>query len=61
MALKISGIRDFVSTPLPIFTALLVMVSVQLVAMGMVAEMTMRTYFESRGKKPYQIKEKINL
>jgi len=39
----------------------LVMVSVQLVAMGMVAEMTMRTYFESRGKKPYQIKEKINL
>jgi len=26
-----------------------------------VAEMIMRTYFESRGKKPYQIKEKINL
>ena len=61
VALKISGIRDFVSTPLPIFTALLVMVGVQLVAMGVVAEMIMRTYFESRGKKPYQIKEKINL
>lgn len=61
IALKVLGIRDFVSTPLPILTALLVMVGVQLVAMGVVAEMIMRTYFEARGKKPYHIKEKINL
>lgn len=58
---KLTGYRDFVGTPLPILTAILVVVGVQLIAMGVVAEMIMRTYFESCGKKPYQIKEKINL
>ena len=58
---KLTGYRDFVATPLPVLTALLVVVGVQLIAMGVVAEMIMRTYFESRGKRPYQIKEKVNL
>lgn len=57
---KLIGYRDFVGTPLPILTAILVVVGIQLIAMGVVAEMIMRTYFESCGKKPYQIKEKIN-
>lgn len=58
--LKIMHIRDFVATPLPIFSALLMIIGVQLVVMGILAEMIMRTYYESQGKEAYIIKEKIN-
>jgi len=61
LILKIAHLRDFVATPLPIFAALLIIVGVQLVAMGIIAEMMMRTYYESQNKEPYIIKEKINL
>lgn len=59
--LKIVHSRDFVETPLPTFSALLVIVGVQLVAMGIIAEILMRTYYESQDKKSYIIKNKINL
>ncbi|MCX6735922.1 MAG: glycosyltransferase family 2 protein [Candidatus Parcubacteria bacterium] len=61
IGLKIFGIRDFVQTPLPLFTALFIIVGVQLVVMGLLAEMIMRTYYESQDKTAYSIKEKINL
>lgn len=59
--LKIVHLRDFVSTPLPVFSALFIIVGVQMVAMGVVAEMLMRVYYESQNKTPYQIKETINI
>ncbi len=49
-----------IQTPLPILSTLLIMVGVQLVAIGIIAEMIMRTYYESQDKTPYLIKEKIN-
>lgn len=58
--LKAVHSRDFVETPLPIFSALFLIVGVQLVAMGIIAEMIMRTYYESQNKTPYIVKEKIN-
>jgi glycosyltransferase involved in cell wall biosynthesis len=58
--LKLLDVRDFVDTPLPIFSALLIIVGVQLIVMGILAEMLMRTYYESQGKKPYVIAEKLN-
>jgi glycosyltransferase involved in cell wall biosynthesis len=58
--LKIFHMRDFVATPLPIFTALLIIVGVQLIALGVIAEILMRIYYESQNKYPYVIKEKIN-
>jgi glycosyltransferase involved in cell wall biosynthesis len=58
--LKIFHIRDFVATPLPIFTALLIIVGVQLIALGVISEILMRIYYESQNKYPYIIKEKIN-
>jgi glycosyltransferase involved in cell wall biosynthesis len=61
IALKIAGLRDFVATPLPVFSALLIIVGVQLAAMGVIAEMVMRVYYESRNTTPYMIAEKINL
>ncbi len=61
IALKIFHARDFVATPLPTFSALLIIVGVQLIAMGIIAEILMRTYYGSQDKKPYDIKDKINL
>lgn len=58
--LKIFEIRAFVATPLPIFSALLIIVGVQLIAMGVIAEILMRVYYESQDKTPYRISEKIN-
>jgi len=58
--LKIVHLRDFVATPLPTFAALLIIVGVQLIIIGVIAEMLMRVYYESRGKQPYSIKTKIN-
>jgi glycosyltransferase involved in cell wall biosynthesis len=61
VVLKIMHLRDFVSTPLPVFSALLIIVGVQLAAMGIIAEILMRTYYGSQNKKPYDIKQMINL
>ncbi len=60
VVLKIFHSRDFVETPLPIFSALLVIIGVVLVAMGVIAEMIMRVYYESQDKTPYQIRELTN-
>ncbi len=61
VTLKILDIRSFVATPLPIFSALLIIVGVQLIAMGVIAEILMRVYYESQNKNPYSILEKINI
>ena len=58
--LKVFHIKDLVATPLPIFSALLIIVGVQFILMGILAEMLMRIYYESQDKKPYRIREKIN-
>lgn len=52
---------DFVQTPLPVIMAMLVVVGVMLIMLGLLAEIIMRTYHESQGKKIYNIKDKINL
>lgn len=58
--LKLLAVKDFVETPLPTFSALLLIVGVQMIVMGILAEMLMRTYYESQGKKPYTIVETLN-
>lgn len=60
VGLKLFHIRDFVTTPLPVFSALFLIVGVQLVAMGILAEILMRIYYQSQDSKSYRIKEKIN-
>ncbi|PIR92494.1 glycosyltransferase [Candidatus Falkowbacteria bacterium CG10_big_fil_rev_8_21_14_0_10_44_15] len=60
VALKLFHIRDLVATPLPTFSALLLIVGIQLIVLGIIAEMIMRVYYEAQDKKPYQIKAKIN-
>lgn len=60
LALRLLGIVHLVETPLPTFSALLIIVGVQFILMGILAEMLMRIYYESQDKKPYRIREKIN-
>lgn len=60
VVLKILEIRPFVTTPLPTFSALFIIVGVQLVVMGVISEILVRIYYESQGKTPYDIAERIN-
>lgn len=48
------------TTQLPLLTAFLIIVGVQFILMGLLAEILIRIYYEPRGKDPYSIKEKIN-
>lgn len=53
--LKVMGLKSFVATPLPVFSALFIIVGVQLVMFGVIAEMLMRIYYESQDRRPYLI------
>lgn len=52
---------SMIQSPILLLSALFVMVGVQLVLIGLLAEILIRTYFESAGKPTYYIKERINL
>lgn len=43
--------------PILLLAVLLMITGLQLISTGLIAEMLMRTYYESQGKKPYQVKE----
>jgi len=55
LVLKILG-QDIWGKPLMLLGILMVIAGIQLITIGIVAELQMRTYFESQSKKPYQIK-----
>ncbi len=57
---KVTGQKDFIQTPLPTISAMFMVVGVLMILMGVLAEMLMRTYYESQDKFPFTIKEKIN-
>ncbi|MBI2996110.1 MAG: glycosyltransferase family 2 protein [Candidatus Melainabacteria bacterium] len=52
---------DLDHTPLLIFASVFIIVGMQLLLMGILADLLMRTYFESQNKKTYQIKESVNV
>jgi glycosyltransferase involved in cell wall biosynthesis len=52
---KLAGIRDLVTTPLPLFAGISGLVGVQSILVGLIAEVLVRTYYESQGKRPYVI------
>lgn len=54
-ALKISG-QDIWGKPLLILGLMLVIAGIQLITIGIVIEIQMRTYFESQQKRPYKIR-----
>lgn len=54
--LKYSQGTSFIETPMPLLVVLLVIVGMISVLMGLLAEMVMRTYYESQGKTVYRIR-----
>jgi len=50
---------DFIQTPLPVLTMVLLVLGVQFFFMGLLAEMLVRTYHESQSKPIYAVREKI--
>lgn len=58
--LKFSEHKSFISTPMPLVTVVFMIIGIQFILMGILAEILTRIYFESNDKKVYIIKEKIN-
>ncbi|MEO7673086.1 MAG: glycosyltransferase, partial [Pyrinomonadaceae bacterium] len=50
---------SFILTPLPIITVVMLAISVQFFLMGLLAELSVRTYHESQDKAIYAVREKI--
>jgi glycosyltransferase involved in cell wall biosynthesis len=48
--------KDFIATPLPVLSVGLFVVGLQMIFIGLLAEVLMRTYFESQNKRAYVIK-----
>src|SRR5258707_10716390 len=57
---KLIGAKDFVQTPLPLLGVLFALAGVLSVLIGLLAELTIRTYYESQDKRPYLIAQRIN-
>jgi dolichol-phosphate mannosyltransferase len=51
---------SMILTPLPLLTALTFLVGFMSLLMGLLAEMLVRTYFESQGRRVYRVREMIN-
>ncbi|MHC5542123.1 glycosyltransferase, partial [Singulisphaera rosea] len=52
-----NGTKDFVETPLPLLAIFFFLMGVQSILMGVLAEMVMRTYYESQSKTTYLLGE----
>lgn len=61
IVLKVVKAYSFISTPLPLATVFLVMIGIQFLLIGLIAEILARTYFESQQKRPYTIQQTLNL
>lgn len=51
---------SFILTPLPLFVALAFITGVMSILMGLIAEIIMRTYYESQDKRVYLVKDAVN-
>jgi len=57
---KFWGGKSFIETPLPQLVVLFFLMGFLSIFIGFIAEILMRTYYESQGKTTYSIKDKIN-
>jgi dolichol-phosphate mannosyltransferase len=58
--LKIFDGTSLIQTPLPLLAAMLFLIGCISMLMGLLAEMLMRTYFESQDRRPYIVRERLN-
>ncbi len=57
--LKFAGIRSLVDTPLPLLTGLLLVIGVQFMLMGLIAELLIRVYFSQKDRHSFSIRRSI--
>ncbi len=61
VAMKLTTGASLIQSPLLLMSAMFVILGVQSVFLGLIAELLMRTYHESQDKPPYRIKETIGM
>jgi glycosyltransferase involved in cell wall biosynthesis len=59
LAYKIAGTKDLVETPLPLLAVAFGIAGTLCLLMGLLAELVIRTYYESQGKRTYVVAEEI--
>jgi len=59
--LKIFHGTSLIQTPLPVLAVVLFSTGVVSILMGLLAEITVRTYFESRGQRAYHVRRLLNI
>lgn len=57
---KYWGGKTFIETPLPILGVFFLFIGFMAIIVGFMAEMLMRTYYESQNRHPYRIKRTVN-
>jgi glycosyltransferase involved in cell wall biosynthesis len=58
---KLTGQKDLIQTPLPTLSVMFFIIGILMILMGVIAEILMRTYYESQNKFPFTVKNKINI
>ena len=58
--LKFFGNLSMIQTPLPLLVVMSIMMGIMSICIGLVAEIMVRTYFESQNKSIYHVREAIN-
>ena len=60
LVLKYGYHTSFIETPLPVLVAMFMSLGFQFILMGLLAEILMRTYHESQGKRIYAVSQRLN-
>ena len=60
IGLKLFTGLSLIQTPLPLLSAMLFLIGCISMLMGLLAEIMIRTYFESQGGRPYLVRNRIN-
>lgn len=58
--LKLVEGLSLIQTPLPLLAVMTFITGFMCILMGLLSEILMRTYFESQGKMPYVVRERVN-
>ncbi len=58
---KFWGGKSFVETPLPLLVVLFFLMGFVSILMGLIAELVVRTYYESQGKPSYLVRDRRNM
>ncbi len=61
VAMKIFMAEDMTGNPLLLLSVLMELAGVQLLSVGLLGEVMMRTYFESQDRRPYVMRESLNI